>query len=121
MPDFHPPAECLPEIRRYQVDTPDSLESSLWLIDATSFEEAAGLYVSGVIDEQISVILSEMVEAGRLRVIQEPPVAAAPGLVRWQDVPDQVIRLEDIPAWTDALARGFDPETGGWNEVEPAP
>lgn len=98
---------------------------SEFLFQADSPVRAADLYMHAVVEEINSVdssIFTGGGDAERLLVRLMPVPGAcrigmSEGRVDWDEVAITEVSLSDCPSWQDALARGFDPYSGAWDEA----
>lgn len=97
---------------------------SEYLFQAACPERAADLYMKAVLDEAISVDPEIFVGEDRAQILfvrtmlspGEGRIGMAEGAIGWDEPVMTQINLSDCPSWQDALARGYDPETGAWDE-----
>lgn len=95
------------ELIRHMVSIPGSEENSDFMVDASSPEQAADLYVQAIVDERISVIASELFDARWVVVTTSPGVGHDARVVNWEETVETPVSVEDIPAFTSAVARGW--------------
>ena len=107
-------------LQRHSVRIPNSEENSEWFVDAHSPEQAADIYVQAIVDEKISVMASDLFEAWRVEVTALPALRAEPGLIGWEDVITIRVSVDEIPAFTAAVARGWN-EDGAFDEPDAGP
>lgn len=97
------------QLTRHVVSVPGSEENSDFMVDATSPEEAADLYIQAIVDERISVIASEIFDARWLVVTTAPSVGESARVIGWKETRETRICVDDVPAFTNAVERGWSP------------
>lgn len=100
----------------FEVEICGSLENTTFLVRAQDAIQAVDLYLDQAIQGIILVDLSELSDNYELRVRPMPSGDGPAGVLDWSMSPTEMIRPEVSAAWRDALERGFDPETGAWDE-----
>lgn len=105
------------QITRHSIRIPQSAENTEYFVDAETPAEAADLFVQAIVDEAISVDCAELFDARRVEVTRLPPVGQNARVVNWEETADVLITLDDIPAFSAAIARGWNRD-GSYDEPE---
>jgi len=97
----------------------ETVESTEFLIKAKTAKLAAEIYISMALNDQLPIDLEELCEERDLglKVANLSNISLSEaGLVRWGGVDTIMFDFEDLDAWNEAVAKGFDSETGEWDE-----
>lgn len=100
------------EIRKASYDTQ-------YLFRTETADQAVEIYLQKVIDGNFTAEPEDLAEDGELRVIRYPNDGPA-GFVDWSDADISLVQAEDYAVWTNAIAGGFDPFTGAWDDAGPS-
>lgn len=100
-----------------------------YVVMAETEQEAADLWIDGILKEDLSSDLSEVcdprtLERGlELRAMQGISLEGPSRVLDWSEMRSQrsIVSITESKAWKEALAKGFDPETQEWEEPEEVP
>lgn len=105
------------QMTRHSIRIPQSAENTEYFVDAETPAEAADLFVQAIVNEAISVDCADLFDARRVEVTRLPPVGQTARVVNWEETTDMQISVDDIPAFSAAIARGWNRD-GGFDEPE---
>lgn len=100
-----------------------------YVVLAETEQEAADLWIEGILKEDLSSDLGEVcdpraLERGlELRAMQDVLFEGPSRVLDWSEMrpKSSIVSITESKAWKEALAKGFDPETQEWDDPGEAP
>lgn len=111
-------------MKLYMISIPESQDDTAAVIRAVDGNQAANFYVEAMFEGRILACDGEELEqAGAIRVMCSLDDNGGPGLLAYDQPEVDTVNLEDIPAWNEALAKGYEPgaDINEWVEAQDGP